>query len=126
MTAPSVLDTERVLCGVADLGEQGCRGFTLGEGDWPLRGLVLRVGSEFRAYVNRCPHAGHPLNLNPHQFLTPDGALLICSSHGALFERAGGLCIAGPCAGKSLTALPIEVVGAYVLLAEGVEATSPE
>jgi len=119
------LDTERVLCTVEELGEQGCRGFTLGEGDWPLRGFVLRVGAEIRAYVNWCPHAGHALNFNPHQFLTPDGALIICGSHGALFERAGGLCIAGPCEGKRLRALPVEVIAGYVLLAEGVPLTSP-
>lgn len=125
MTDRSVLDTERVLCTLAELGEQGCRGFTLGEGDWPLRGFVLRVGSEYRAYVNWCPHAGHALNFKPHQFLTPDGALIICGSHGALFERDGGLCIAGPCAGQRLRTLPIEVVDGYVLLAEGVPLTSP-
>lgn len=120
-----VLDTERVLCTIAELGEQGCRGFTLGEGDWPLRGFVLRVGQEYRAYLNSCPHAGHPLNLRPHQFLTPDGTLIICCSHGALFERAGGLCIAGPCEGKALRSLPVEVVSGYVLLADGVPLASP-
>jgi nitrite reductase/ring-hydroxylating ferredoxin subunit len=124
MTDHSELDTERVLCAVAELGERGCRGFTLGEGDWPLRGFVLRVGNAYRAYVNRCPHAGHALNFRPHQFLTPDGALIICGSHGALFERDGGLCIAGPCEGKALTSLPIEILGGYVLLAEGVPTVS--
>ncbi len=125
MTDRYDLDTERVICSLADLGEQGCRGFTLGEGDWPLRGVVLRVGKEVRAFVNSCPHAGHPLNLLPHRFLTPDGALIICSSHGALFERDGGLCIAGPCEGKSLKALPVSVVSGYVVLAEEVALTSP-
>ena len=73
------------------------------------------------AFVNYCPHAGHPLNFRPHKFLTPDRNLILCCSHGALFERDNGLCIAGPCAGRSLTPVPVEVLNGYVLLAEGVD-----
>jgi naringenin degradation protein FdeD len=111
------LDLERVICLLADLEEHGSRGFTLGGGDWPLRGFVVRCGKEVRAFVNRCPHAGHPLDLRPHRFLTPDRALILCSSHGALFEKDGGRCLAGPCAGEKLRAVPIEVVGDVVMIA---------
>ena len=55
-----------------------------------------------------------------NKFLTPDRNLILCASHGALFARDNGLCIAGPCPGQSLTPVPIEVLGEYVLLAEGV------
>ena len=113
-----MIDTTRVICSLADLPEEGARGFTIGEGDWPLRGFVVRVGREVRGYVNVCPHAGHPLNLLPHRFLTADGALIVCSSHGALFEKATGLCVAGPCAGQSLRALPVLIEAGYVLVAE--------
>ena len=119
------IDIARVVCRLDELNAASCRGFTLGEGDWPLRGFVLRVGKEVRAYQNWCPHAGHPLNVKPHQFLTPDGALIICASHGALFERDGGICIAGPCAGRSLKSLPVQIVGAYVLLDPGVALSWP-
>jgi nitrite reductase/ring-hydroxylating ferredoxin subunit len=71
--------------------------------------------------VNTCPHAGHPLNFRPHKFLTPDRNLILCASHGALFARDNGLCIAGPCPGQSLRAVPIEVLEEYVLLAEGAD-----
>jgi nitrite reductase/ring-hydroxylating ferredoxin subunit len=92
-----------------------------------LRGVVVRLDAGgVRAYVNWCPHAGHPLNLRPHRFLTPDRALLVCSSHGALFERETGLCIAGPCAGKSLRAVPVEVLDGLVVLAAGVDPAAPE
>ena len=37
----------------------------MGEGDWPLRGFVVRRGELVRAYVNHCPHAGFPLNWQP-------------------------------------------------------------
>ena len=70
--AEAELDLERVICRLADLEDYGSRGFTVGGGDWPLRGFVVRSGKEVRAFVNRCPHAGHPLDLRPHRFLTPD------------------------------------------------------
>ena len=111
------LDLERVICRLADLEDCGSRGFTVGGGDWPLRGFVVRSGKEVRAFVNRCPHAGHPLDLRPHRFLTPDRALILCSSHGALFEKDAGLCLAGPCSGERLRAVPLEVIGDFVLIA---------
>jgi len=105
------------LCRLADLGDPGSREFQVGGGAWPLRGVLVRVGTGVRAYVNRCPHAGHALNLRPDDFLTPDGTLLICRSHGALFEPASGRCVAGPCAGASLQAIAVEVVDGEVRLA---------
>jgi nitrite reductase/ring-hydroxylating ferredoxin subunit len=119
--AGSVLDVERVVCRESELEAHGVRAFTIGAGDWPLRGFVVRVGAHLRAYVNRCPHAGHPLNLLPDRFLTPDGALLLCSSHGALFEKLTGFCVAGPCAGRSLTPVALEVRSGFVMLADGVD-----
>lgn len=115
------LDVERVVCRLSELDSQGVRSFTIGGGDWPLRGFVLRAGKELCAYVNRCPHAGHPLNLLPNRFLTPDGTLLLCSSHGALFEKLTGYCVAGPCAGRSLTPLALSVRSGFVMLAEEVD-----
>jgi nitrite reductase/ring-hydroxylating ferredoxin subunit len=119
--AGETIDLERVICALAELPAGGARAFTLGGGDWPLRGFVVRVGPAVHGYLNRCPHAGHPLNLLPQRFLTPDGALILCSSHGALFEKSTGYCVAGPCAGQSLTPLALEVRGNFVLLAETVD-----
>ena len=115
------LDTTRVLCSLAELQETGSREFTVGEGDWPLRGFIVRTATGIAAYVNYCPHAGHPLNIRPNRFLTPDGNLILCCSHGALFARDDGLCIAGPCQGQKLTRIPVETVSGYVLLADGVD-----
>ncbi|HXW74781.1 MAG TPA: Rieske 2Fe-2S domain-containing protein [Steroidobacteraceae bacterium] len=117
------LDVERVICRLSELGD-GARGFALGGGDWPLRGFVVKVGDAVRGYLNRCPHAGHPLDLVPHRFLTPDGTLILCGSHGALFEKGTGYCVAGACAGRSLTPLPLEVRCGFVLLADGVDAAA--
>ena len=118
---PQEIDLARVLCSLAELEETGSRGFAVGEGDWPLRGFLVKTTTGVAAYVNYCPHAGHPLNFRPHKFLTSDRNLILCSSHGALFARDNGLCIAGPCGGQSLTAVPVEVQNGYVLLADGVD-----
>src|SRR5208283_3522310 len=66
------IDLERILCRLEDLSQDGCREFRLGEGDWPLRGFVVRVPDGVRAYVNRCAHLDNPLNYLPHEFLTHD------------------------------------------------------
>jgi nitrite reductase/ring-hydroxylating ferredoxin subunit len=114
------LDLERVVCRLSELAG-GARGFTLGGGEWPLRGFVVRVGDTVRGYLNRCPHAGHPLDLLPHRFLTADGTLILCSSHGALFEKASGYCVAGPCAGRALTPIALQVRCGFVLLDDSVD-----
>jgi nitrite reductase/ring-hydroxylating ferredoxin subunit len=114
-------DLERVVCRLTELERQGARAFTIGAGDWPLRGFVVRVGAAVHGYVNRCPHAGHPLNLLPDRFLTPDGALILCTSHGALFEKSTGYCVAGPCAGGALTPVALEIRYGFVLLADSVD-----
>jgi nitrite reductase/ring-hydroxylating ferredoxin subunit len=106
----------RFICEVNDLADPGSRAFKLGTGDWPLKGFVVRKGDEVFAYVNRCPHAGHPLNWQPHQFLTQDHTHLLCTSHGARFEINTAHCVLGPCAGKALQALRVQVVNGDVLL----------
>jgi nitrite reductase/ring-hydroxylating ferredoxin subunit len=102
------------LCRLDEIPDGGSKGFVLGEGDWPLRGLLVRLGDTVRAYVNQCPHAGHRLNFHPDRFLTPDGRLILCLSHGAMFDKASGICVAGPCAGESLKTIPVVVTAGEV------------
>lgn len=110
----SVEPRNQIICALADLPDPGTHEFVIGQGDWPLRGFIVRQGTQLRAYVNRCPHAGHMLNLKPNRFFGP-GNLLLCSSHGALFEPMTGACVAGPCIGKSLEALHVEAVDGVVI-----------
>jgi len=110
------IDLARVICPLQELDDPGARGFTLGEGEWPLRGFVVRRGNAVRAYVNHCPHAGFPLNWQPNVFLAPGGAHIRCIMHGALFEIETGTCVAGPCMGHGLQPLDVEVRDGYVLL----------
>jgi len=118
MASQRPVDLARLLCRMEDLAAHGCREFRLGGGDWPLRGFVVRVDEGVRAYVNRCAHLHYPLNYTPHAFLTPDGSMIQCSAHGAMFEKQTGYCVAGPCIGRSLIGLPVRVESGCVLLAD--------
>jgi nitrite reductase/ring-hydroxylating ferredoxin subunit len=108
-----------------ELPDPGAKGFTMGAGDWPLRGFVVRRGQRVHAYVNHCPHAGFPLNWRPDAFLAPQAPLILCSMHGALFEIDTGACVSGPCAGLGLRTLPVRVERGYVMLDDGVPLEEP-
>ena len=69
----------------------------------------MRQGNDIFAYQNSCMHVGHPLNYKPDSFLTKDGSQIICASHGALYEIESGLCTAGPCRGKELRKVEIDI-----------------
>jgi len=94
---------------IAELEDPGCREFTIGEGDWPFRGFVVRQGDAVFAYQNYCVHVGHPLNWSPHRFLSKDKSAIICSSHGATYTIETGECFAGPGAGKVLRKVDVSV-----------------
>jgi len=101
--------TELHIGALVELADPGCREFTVGEGDWPFRGFVVRRGAQVQAYENHCAHAGHPLNWSPHRFLTGDGRAIVCASHGALYAIETGRCIGGPCKGGGLRPVGCEV-----------------
>ena len=108
--SPADSSIEEVIVGALDeLDDPGCREFRIGEGDWPFKGFVVRRGEEVFAYQNHCMHVGHPLNWRPNEFLNQDGSLIVCASHGALYEIDSGICVSGPCPGKTLRPIEVEV-----------------
>ena len=96
------------LCPVDAIEDEEARGFTLGSGTQRRELLVYRRGGQVFGYVNSCQHAGTPLEMEPDRFMTADGSLLLCHTHGALFEPTTGHCLSGPCRGKRLQ--PLELV----------------
>ena len=77
--------------------------------------IVNHEGTHY-AYVNRCPHAGMPLDWWPNEFWSDDGRLLACATHGAVFEPDTGRCVEGPCPGARLDPLPIETRGESLIV----------
>ncbi|WP_017478584.1 MULTISPECIES: Rieske 2Fe-2S domain-containing protein [unclassified Pseudomonas] len=92
----------KFLCTSSELAANASLGFDI---DGRKLFAVRREGIAY-FYINRCPHRGVPLEWQPHQFLDPSASLIQCATHGALFLIESGECVAGPCAGQSLTALP--------------------
>ena len=78
--------------------------------------VLYRDGDAVRAWLNVCPHAGRALDWAPGQFLKSREGHLVCAVHGASFELEGGICVAGPCKGDSLRAVPVLVRDGKVLL----------
>ncbi|PIQ38576.1 MAG: ferredoxin [Lysobacterales bacterium CG17_big_fil_post_rev_8_21_14_2_50_64_11] len=68
--------------------------------------IVTRVAGCVHAFRNVCPHAGRRLDWAPGAFLIDRGRL-VCAAHGASFDMASGLCVAGPCKGASLTRVAV-------------------
>ena len=97
------------LCALADLPDPGARNLVLEIGSRRFHGFQVRRGDAVTGFVDRCPHQGLPLARTLDAYLTPDGALIACSWHGALFRPDDGHCVGGPCAGAALTAWPVAV-----------------
>jgi nitrite reductase/ring-hydroxylating ferredoxin subunit len=79
--------------------------------------FLVNDQGQFHAYVNRCRHMATPLDFIRDQFLSEDGRYLMCYTHGALYEFASGVCVAGPCKGEALYRLPVHLDGGEVLVA---------
>ena len=97
------------ICALDDLPDPGARAF---EADG-RRGFLVRTGETLAAFVDACPHTGASLSNGSDRYLTRDGARILCVQHGALFDFEG-LCLAGPCAGQTLTPWPIAVADGRV------------
>jgi nitrite reductase/ring-hydroxylating ferredoxin subunit len=111
-----------VVCATDAVERGGARAFSLsrldeaGEGR-PFPIVVIRThDNDYVGYVNTCPHDGVWLNVGSGEFFTPDRAFLRCGRHGATFEIDTGLCIDGPCNGRSLQPIALAVVGDEVCL----------
>ncbi len=103
------------------IADGGARGFVLQMRAGRFHGFVVRRGSAVIGYVDRCPHMGLPLAMSLDDYLTPDGGLIACGWHSALFEVEDGRCVGGPCVGRHLTPWPVGVVDGDIRTLRNVE-----
>ncbi len=103
-----------VICALNDIQSQKAAGFNLmvvEEGEQrPLSLVIVRWGRQVFGYVNKCPHDGVKLDWERNQFLDGNGLRLMCGKHGALFELGTGICTDGPCKGRTLKPIELEVI----------------
>ena len=76
--------------------------------------FAVKKDGEIFLYFNRCSHLGTPLEWEENRFLDADGALIQCSTHGALFQIENGHCLVGPCKGKNLQAVPHAIIDGII------------
>jgi nitrite reductase/ring-hydroxylating ferredoxin subunit len=106
-----------VICPSAALTESGDGvRFEVRRGGEPERAFAIRHEGRVYAYLNRCAHIGIELDWQPGRFFDADGMVLICSTHGALYDPRTGACLGGPCRGAGLIPVAVtEIDGAVVL-----------
>jgi nitrite reductase/ring-hydroxylating ferredoxin subunit len=104
------------LCRLDEIADPGSRGFSVVIEAHTESIFLIRKGEAVFGYRNRCPHTGSPLDWMPDQFLNLDKDYIQCATHAALFRIEDGLCIAGPCRGDVLSALPLAVDKGEVFL----------
>ena len=103
-----------VVCSLEDINpESGKEGWVDGGKTWVM--LCARDGKVL-AYNKAWPHQGRAMNFAPDRFILSKEGQLVCPHHGATFELASGLCVAGPCKGSSLKAVAARVVDGEVLI----------
>ncbi len=107
----------RALCRVDEIADGAARGF--GPAPGGFTGLfAVRRGTEVFVYVNVCPHIGTALDWAPDRFLSADGAVIVCATHGAQFGIADGVCLRGPCVGDRLESVPVRIEDGVILVPE--------
>ncbi|MGE5516458.1 MAG: Rieske (2Fe-2S) protein [Bacteroidota bacterium] len=97
---------DHVLCSLSDLDATGAKG-PLWAGDTTV--FVVRQDGQVRAWVDSCPHALAPLEMEPDRFFDLTGSYVLCTLHGAHFDPITGACVMGPCKGRKLTPYPIRI-----------------
>ncbi|GGP28285.1 Rieske (2Fe-2S) protein [Silvimonas amylolytica] len=99
---------EQEICDSATLAERG-----LGQRfQVPWRGeereaFAVRFGGKVYAYLNACAHIPIELDYQPGDFFDLSHNFLVCATHGAYYAPESGLCLGGPCPGRSLEAVPV-------------------
>ena len=101
------------LCDIADLKSNVSKGVEVNG----VRYILLFKEENILAYINECPHLKTPLDWDNGVFLDPDGDLIQCATHGALFSIHNGECIYGPCLDKRLTPVKILITNHKIYLA---------
>lgn len=95
----------QLICEVNQVPDGTTKGFDING----LRLIVVNSNGFIYVYRNVCPHTGGWLNRTGENLLTEDGTMIQCAIHRALFSVDNGVCVYGPCNGKSLEPLNFSI-----------------
>ena len=103
------------VCDAHEIAERGDGvRFEIARPGGSLPAFVLRIDGAPRAYVNQCAHVPIELDWNPGRFLDETGTVIVCATHGAVYDAADGACVGGPCRGRGLQPIPCREVDGRV------------
>ncbi|MBM3370870.1 MAG: Rieske 2Fe-2S domain-containing protein [Betaproteobacteria bacterium] len=89
-------------------GGTGLRTLIPGPGG-AVSAFVVQFQGRAHAYLNRCAHVPVELDWLEGAFFDDTGQYLVCATHGAMYEPHSGLCVDGPCKGRSLEPLECRI-----------------
>ena len=104
------------LCKLEEIPIHGSRGFDpFREGHDTI--FVVNTNQGPVAYKDICPHyESTSLPWRKNRYLNLASTKIVCAAHGAEFEITTGMCVSGPCLGRSLTSVPVKVAeDGYIL-----------
>ena len=105
------------VCAAADVVDGKAKVVPIGRG-WPgVELIVVREGTVVCAYINECAHMAVPLNLLDDFGVATTRHQMHCDHHYATFRFSDGYCVAGPCEGDSLTAVPLATRAGRIVIA---------
>jgi nitrite reductase/ring-hydroxylating ferredoxin subunit len=114
------------VCAVDALAERGDGvRFEVARPGGALPAFVLRIEGTPRAYVNQCAHVPIELDWNPGRFLDETGTVIVCATHGAVYDAADGACVGGPCRGRGLQPIACREVDGRVEVRAELHGSSP-
>ena len=73
-------------------------------------GFIVFFDKKYYAYRNKCQHLEVELDWEDNNFFEDENKLIICATHGALYEPTSGKCLMGPCEGQNLEILDLKVL----------------
>ena len=115
---PASIPAGEPLCTLGDLAPGRSKGFRVEGEETPVLVFLVRLNNarddEVYGYVNQCAHRSTPLDWVEGEFLDAESKTIVCATHGAVFRIEDGVCIEGPCLGKSLQAVSLEVRGGRI------------
>lgn len=111
------MDEGRRIAAVEEIPEDSSLLFTVRDGFDTEEAILLRLSDGAVALRNYCPH-WTDVRLDSGSGATVRDGEVVCTKHGATFEKATGDCTFGPCEGATIERLAVAVRDGDVYLAD--------
>ncbi len=111
------MDEESRIVAVEEIPDESTFLFTVRNGFDLEEAIIVRLDDGVAALKNYCPHWTDVRIDKGSGAETRDGEL-VCTKHGATFERATGECTYGPCEGARMEEIDVTVEDGVVYLTD--------